>query len=290
MFYKPYIYGDAQRDHSAARFIDAAQRLKHDGTALVFDQTDNLFADQRRDYTLRMLELADAVTTSSTILGTLIQDHAGRASSLIPDPLEGERGEPAFAVRWAGLWSRLGRTPNTPLRLLGFGGQPTSFRALMCWRTELARFASRQPLQLEVVMNPLPEIEADVAQLTCDGIATTLHAWSPAVMAGRLGACDLVLLPTDTTDPRSFTSSANRLVTALRAGRFPVAGPIPSYLEFADSAWVGDNPVSGMDWALTHPQAVLERLRAGQAHLEQSFSIKAVAAAWGAVFEAVGKR
>lgn len=291
VFTKPYIYGDAERDRSASRFIDAAETLKRNGTAVVFDQTDNLFADQRRDYALRMLELADAVTTCSTMLGTLVQEHAGRESRLVPDPLEGKRSEPAFATRSRDLWSRLRRAPaGAPLRLLWFGGQPATFRALMRWRSELARYARRQPLQLEVLMNRVPELEAGVAQLACDGIAATLHAWSPEAMAERLAACDLVLLPTDTTNLRSFTASSNRLLAALWAGRFPVAGPIPSYLEFADIAWIGDNPVSGIDWALAHPEDVIERLRAGQARLEQSFSIAAVAAAWGAVFEEVGKR
>lgn len=291
VFTKPYVYGDAERDRSASRFIDAAETLKRNGTAVVFDQSDNLFADQRREYALRMLELADAVITSSTILGALVQEHAGRESRLVPDPLEGGRGEPAFAARSRGLWARLRGAPaGAPLRLLWFGGQPATFRALMRWRSELARLARRQPLQLEVVMNRVPELEAGVARLAGDGIAATLHAWSPAAMAERLAACDLVLLPADITNPRSFTASSNRLVAALWAGRFPVAGPIPSYLEFADFAWIGDNPVSGIDWALAHPQGVLERLRAGQARLEQSFSTATVAAAWGAVFEEVGKR
>lgn len=291
VFTKPYIYGDAERDRSASRFIDAAETLKRNGTAVVFDQADNLFADQRREYALRMLELADAVVTCSTILGALIQEHAGRESRLVPDPLEGKRGEPAFAARSRGLWTRLRRAPAAaPLRLLWFGGQPATFRALMRWRSELSRLARRQPLRLEVVMNRLPEIEQGVARLAGEGIAATLHAWSPAAMAERLAACDLVLLPTDTSNPRTFTASSNRLVTALWAGRFPVASPIPSYLEFADSAWIGDNPVAGIDWALAHPQRVLERLRIGQARLEQSFSTAAVAAAWGAAFEMVGKK
>lgn len=291
VFTKPYVYGDAERDRSASRFIDAAEILKRNGTAVVFDQADNLFADQRRDYALRMLELADAVVTCSTILCALIQEHAGRESWLVPDPLEGNRGEPAFSVRGRNLWARLRSAPaGAPLRLLWFGGQPATFRALLRWRSELARLARRRPLRLEVVMNPVPELEAGVAQLAGDGIAATLHAWSPAVMFERLAACDLVLLPTDSTNPRSFTASSNRLVTALWAGRFPLAGPIPSYLEFADFAWVGDNLVSGIDWALAHQRDVIERLRAGQARLEQSFSTTAVAAAWGAVFEGVGKR
>lgn len=291
VFTKPYIYGDAERDRHASRFIDAAETLKRNGTAVVFDQTDNLFADQRRDYALRMLELADAVSTCSTILGALIQEHAGRESWLVPDPLEGRRGEAAFDARSRGLWARLRGAPaDAPLRLLWFGGQPATFRALTRWRSELARLAHRQPLKLEVVMNRVPEVEAGVAQMAGDGIAVTLHAWSPAAMAERLADCDLVLLPTDSTNPRSFTASSNRLVAALWAGRFPIAGAIPSYLDFTDYAWVGDNPVAGIDWALAHPQEVLERLRAGQARLEQSFSTAAVGAAWGAMFEGLGRR
>lgn len=295
VFTKPYIHENPAHNENASRFIDAAQSLKKSGTSVVFDQCDNLFAEVRRDFALRMLSVADAVVTSSSILKDLVQEHAGRDSHLVPEPLEGNRCEPAFTVQrpsWLARWvTLLGGSPSgEPVRLLWFGGQPATFRALMRWRTDLARLARRQPLRLEVVMNPVDEIKDGVAAMNAVGIATTLHVWSPATMAEQFRACDLVLLPTDSGNRRMVTSSPNRLVNSLWAGRFPIAGPIPSYLEFADCAWVGENPIDGIDWALRHPDAVIERIRAGQARLEQSFSMAAIAAGWGAVFENLRKK
>jgi hypothetical protein len=289
VFTKPYIYENPDHNENALRFIDAAQTLKKSGTAVLFDLSDNLFADVRREYALRMLPVADGVTTSSFILKELVLEHGDREARVIPEPLEGTRAEPAFTARRAGMPARLlsklrGKPAGEPLRLLWFGGQPATFRALMRWRPELAQLARRQALELAVVMKPVDEIKAGVAEMVSNGIAARLHAWSAATMAEQLPHCDLVLLPTDSANRRMVTSSPNRLVHSLWAGRFPIAGPIPSYLDFADCAWVGENPVDGIDWALSHPDAVIERMRAGQARLEQSFSIEAVAAAWAAVF------
>ncbi|MFM9966872.1 MAG: hypothetical protein ACKVQK_00500, partial [Burkholderiales bacterium] len=247
VFTKAYIYTDALRNESAERFIEAAQSLKQSGTAIVFDLSDNLFADPRREYALQMLRLADEIVTSSSILGELVIDHCGKTSHVAPEPLEGLRREPRFVAQPRGFLKRLfGGYESEPLRLLWFGAQPGNFRALMRWRAELARLARHRALQLEIVMKPVEEIRQGVAAMQNDGIAATLHTWSPATMTAQLEQCDLVLLPTDSTDQHFFTASPNRLVTAMWAGRFVIAGAIPSYLEFNDCAGVGDNPVAGI--------------------------------------------
>ncbi len=279
VFAKPYWYGDA-RDADSARYLRAARELKARGCAIVFDQTDDLFDDPRRDFALQMLAVADAVTVSSAALVSLVHEHAARDAILIPDPVEGGRGEPALRARRAPWWSRwVGKRPE-PARLLWYGGQVATFRALMRWQDGLARLAKRQPVSLVVLMDPVAEVERGVASLVAAGVPATLKAWSREAMARELAACDLVLLPTDHGNPRSATASANRLLAALWAGRLPVAGAIPSYLEFSRHAWVGDNPVEGIEWALAHPSDALVRVIGGQARAEQEFSPAAVGAQW----------
>lgn len=279
VFAKPYWYGDA-RDADSGRYLRAARELKSRGCAIVFDQTDDLFNDPRRDFALQMLALADAVTVSSATLASLVHEHAGRDARLVPDPVEGERGEPAFRARQAPWWSRwIGKRP-APARLLWYGGQVATFRALMRWQDGLARLARRQPLSLAVLMDPVAEVEQGVASLVAAGVPTVLQAWSREAMARELAACDMVLLPTDHGNPRSATASANRLLAALWAGRLPVAGAIPSYLGFSRHAWVGDNPVEGVEWALAHPSDALVRVIGGQERAAREFSPTAIGAQW----------
>jgi hypothetical protein len=288
VFAKPYWYGDA-RDADSGRYLQAARELKARGCAIVFDQTDDLFDDPRRGYAMQMLALADAVTVSSATLVGLVHEHSGRDARLIPDPVEGVRGEPAMRARLAPWWSRwVGKKPE-PARLLWYGGQVATFRALMRWQDGLARLARRQPLALSVLMDRVPEVEQGVARLVAAGVPTTRHAWSREAMARELAACDLVLLPTDHGNPRSTTASANRLLAALWAGRLPVAGAIPSYLEFSRHAWVGDNPAQGIEWALAHPSDALVRVVGGQERAEREFSPAAIGAQWRALLGNLGK-
>jgi len=66
--------------------------------------------------------------------------------------------------------------------------------------------------------------------------------------------------------------SHNRMVEALRGGRFPIVSSIPSYQELAHVAWVGEDLAAGVEWAINHPDEVVNRISAGQALVEERFS------------------
>lgn len=107
--------------------------------------------------------------------------------------------------------------------------------------------------------------------------------WSLQAQWDAIDACDLVLLPQDHRADWGSVKSHNRMVEALRAGRLPIASPIPSYCELADYAWVGDDLGGGIDWALAHPEKVVPRVAAGQRHLPQRFAPEVVGRKWAQV-------
>ena len=67
-------------------------------------------------------------------------------------------------------------------------------------------------------------------------LALRYAPWSHAETWRSLAAADVVLLPALLDEPWTLAKSANRIIEALWAGRFVVAHPVPSYLEFSDWA------------------------------------------------------
>lgn len=104
--------------------------------------------------------------------------------------------------------------------------------------------------------------------------------WSLEATWRAIEACDLVLLPQDHRDGWGRVKSHNRLVEAIRGGRLALASPIPSYLELAQYAWVGEDLGAGVAWALAHPQEAAARVRAGQPYVEARFAPERIAAKW----------
>jgi hypothetical protein len=71
--------------------------------------------------------------------------------------------------------------------------------------------------------------------------------------------------------------SANRAVTAIRAGRFVVAGDIPSYREIP-GIWVSDDIKSGLALAMTTDTT--DRIKEAQAYVRERFSPERIADQW----------
>ena len=102
-----------------------------------------------------------------------------------------------------------------------------------------------------------------------------------------LRKCDLVLLPSDPSNSFKAGASANRIAEAINAGRFPIASPLPSYLPFSDSAWLGLDMVEGIKWALANRGEVLARIRRGQTLVAEKLSEKKIGHQWRELFESL---
>jgi hypothetical protein len=105
-------------------------------------------------------------------------------------------------------------------------------------------------------------------------------AWSPAAVAVAIARSDFVVLPQAHETPWGRVKSHNRLVETIRGGRLAIASPIPSYVELADYAWVGEPLAPGLRWALEHPEDVTMRVVSGQAYVAERFSPEAIGREW----------
>jgi hypothetical protein len=80
-------------------------------------------------------------------------------------------------------------------------------------------------------------------------------------------------------------ASANRMVKAIRAGRFVVApeGSPRNWQAFQDYCWIGDVG-EGIRWALNNREEACKKIQAGQAYIREKFSPQLIGSQWAAIF------
>ncbi|AKR42919.1 tetratricopeptide repeat protein [Methylophilus sp. TWE2] len=245
--------------------IKLAEDTKARGAKLIVDYCDNhLDHPQRGPVQLALLQLADVVVASTAQLNEALGARGRPADYVISDPVELTQAKPCFA-------------PSHPLKLLWFG-HAVNIDTLRACLPGLAQYAKQQPLTLTVVTQ-LPNGAADLATIVPTGLQVTYVAWSAEATKQAIQECDLVIIPTLSTELKN-AKSPNRLLEPLWAGRMVVAGRLPAYEAFADSAWVGEDIIQGITWCLEHPQAVIERIALGQQAIQSRFSPDVISGQW----------
>ena len=257
-------------------WLDACLAAKRHGCRLVIDICDYPFKKPPPvpEFYYAVLQICDAVVVNSERMGELISPHTTRPPLLIEDAILGSMSDPAFA-------------PGTRVELLWFG-HPINFPYLKARHGDLVRFATQKPCRLTIVTEDgfgIPEWTKNLQLARAPNFDARFNPWSLGAMPVALRECDLVILPSDPSDPLKAGASANRLAEALNAGRFPVASPLPSYLPFSEAAWVGQDLVQGIEWALANPGEVVARIRRGQAIVAERYSAATVGRRWRELFE-----
>lgn len=253
------------------------KRAREAGIHTVFDVSDNYFNDGAfANHFRAMAVLADTVTAPSTAMADVVRRETGRQALIIPDPVEGERLTPAFAA------------PDPKARVTGAGqeinllwyGHPTNLSGVKALTLPLQKLASQIPIRVRLLTTEGPEAQSLCAALSHHGVPAEVLAWSHASMTQSLAWCHLAIIPAEVQNPRRKVKSANRLITALWAGRYVVTSPLPSHLPFAPYAWVGEDLCAGIAWACAHPDTVLHQISQAQDYIAQHFDVSVVAALW----------
>ena len=264
-------------------------RLRSRGIKVVIDICDDHFEDpQRGAFYARLVPLVDAVTVNTAVMAEIVRTHTPKPVHVIGDPYASTRAEPAFTAR------RRPRPRWWPFRvrrleLVWFGHQSNLETVYRCAAT-LLPLAKRVPLSITLVSAPGfggEQFCETFNQAHVGDCELRFVAWSMATTAAALATADLVILPSDVTSRAKSVKSANRLIDALRAGRFPIAHPLPAYREFADHAWVGEDLAAGIEWALHHPAEVVARTRAAQDYIEAHYAPGVIGARWAQVLAEV---
>lgn len=255
-------------EHAILMAKDAKSRCAR----VVVDICDNFLAHPKYGVLQKeLLACADKIVTSTQSLNEALAQVGKKADAVISDPVELKRGEIKFS-------------PSKVLKLLWFG-HPVNIDTLAQSMPELARLAQTIPLQMQVVTT-LPNGQQDLDTITPTGLKASYTPWSVSATEQAIADCDIVIIPTVQNDFKN-AKSPNRLLEPLWAGRMVVAGRLPAYLHFADSAWVGKDLNEGIQWCLANPEEVKARIAQGQADVEKYFTQQAIGQQWDALLKSV---
>jgi hypothetical protein len=265
---------------SIALYRRVLERIPDPESRVVFSIADDHFDDPEfLAFYREALPRCLAVTAVSPQLAATVQKLTARPVHVAPEPCEGTRGAPqAFVARrppgpLAWLARRIGLSEDLwRVRLLWFG-YPSNLPPLIELLPALEALAREQPLVLTCVTRAPPEVTVSNFQLR-------FVQWSPQVMDALIASHDFVLIPSEYRNPAKHAKSPNRLVAGLHGGRFVVAHPLPSYRPYAEFAWIGEDLVEGVRWAIAHPREVVARIARGQAYVDEHHSPAAVARFW----------
>ncbi|WP_207460972.1 hypothetical protein [Azospirillum sp. SYSU D00513] len=243
--------------------------MQERGQRIIVDLCDDYQLDPLNHSYAGLLKLADVCTVPSMVLADRLRAGSDVPVSIIPDCVEGDALPPAFR-----------RTQGGALRLLWFG-QPANLDALDAALPGLDRFHHEVPLSLTVVTQLSAQVGARFPAQR-EGLPIRCVPWSPETMHEALQDCHLVVVPSFPTEEKQ-AKSANRVASALWAGRLPVAFPLPSYETFAGSAVLAEALADGIAWALAHSSEIPSRIADGQALIRNQFTPSAVAEQWHAI-------
>lgn len=290
----PRLKGDAGRyERLGTSVISAIEKARQGGARVFADINDDYFSDEQRGGYLRSLVAAvDGVIAGSPAMTTAVERHCDTPTYVVGDPLGSPRGEPAvFRHSESGLGRVLGSVlpkllPRPRLRLVWYGNAP-NWPGMKAWMERLAGLGKEQPVVVRVVSLPgigIEKFASDFNSRFAPEAVMEFIPWEEDSIWEVVAESHIVLIPSDLKDSGKSVKTANRLTDALHCGRFVVASPVPAYLEYQDCAWLGEDLLEGIRWAVSHPDDALERLRRGQEKVARNCSVEAIAAAWEAAF------
>ena len=275
-------------DDSASAVFALMKRLQKLDIKTVADIHDDHFEEPGRSaYFTGLVQKADAVVVNSNAMAQLVSRYTDRPTKVIADSYEGPHGEPRFDPAAGSTWfDRIFPRRARRLKLAWFGHQ-SNLQTVYGLADAIVASGVRWPVQVSIVSK-----DGFGAREFCE-VFNHYHgrrcrmgfeAWSPVATQHALQECDLAVIPSDLTLGRMTVKSANRVIEIVRAGRFAVAHAIPSYLEFSTHAWIGEDIIGGIEWAMEHPNEVRARIRTGQHYVEKNFSPQALGRQWQNAF------
>lgn len=279
--------------------LRTAQQLHTAKVPIIVDICDfQFFPGEPRGETVReLITVADAVTCNSEEMASMVKAavHDCPQPVVIPDPVEQRREAPssipalraATKTAWSqAILSRLtGRRPDAVVRLLWFG-HPSNMGYLLRHLKSLSMLGHRIRCRLTVCTSDHPQVAMALAAArkeTGDLLDIRFLEWTTQSIGEALHDTDIVIIPADPNDPAKRAAGNNRLIEALWAGRFVVANELPSYREFADHAWIGEDLSQGIIWALDSPERARKRVENAQRKIEQEYTQEQTGRRWMAI-------
>jgi hypothetical protein len=230
----------------------------------VYDVCDNHFnTPVHSPYYSGMARAASIVTCNTPTMQEVIRNAVGKEAKIVDDSYDTDMPfqEPRFEAN------------QEPIRVLWYG-HFTNLNTL----TGLIRQMSQinEEVQIGAISNG-PQSPSQRYQ----NVEIAYLPWSMPIMRQQLEWCNFISIPTLLNDPTKRTKSHNRVTDGIRAGRFVLAHPLPSYEIYKDKyAWIGEDLSEGLIWADDNPEKVLSRIHEGQKYIQENLSPDKIAQQW----------
>lgn len=252
------------------------REMRARGVKTLFDLSDDRLQEWHGSHLQRMIDQVDAVVTASPLLQQIVRDHSSRDSFVIGDPFEGPMGEARRSAQ------------GPRLKALWFG-HPTNLESLYQALPVLFEAGKKTPIDLRILTERVDGIERACKESNSKhrhALSLRFAEWSLAETWKSLANTDFVILPSLPDNRRLLAKSTNRMVESLWAGCFVVAHPVPSYMEFKDWAWIGEDLAEGIAWMAENGAVLVDRVRAAQDYIASNYSPRRIAADWERALDA----
>lgn len=170
------------------------------------------------------------------------------------------------AMQWK-IWKETGKTAHIIPDPYEMAEREPSFGDGLLW---FGHESNLGDLYREV-----PNLKGYKLAVVSKAVVPGITPWSPQTCQDALDNCAVVILPTG----RSPCKSANRMIEAIRRGKFVVANPLPAYAEFEPFMWIGDIR-EGVDWAIENEGEILDRVKAAQDYVRDKYSPETIGKMW----------
>ena len=237
-----------------------AMALAQLGKKMIFHCCDNHFGREHGEHYRRMMSIVDKVTVTTPYMGKVLKlQGIKQRAQVIDDPYEFDEAPAQFA-------------PYGKLKVLWFG-HPSNIGPLADIWPEI-----KDKCDLRICTSTTGRLGsvfegASILPYSKPGLLFAM-AWS-----------DCVILP-QTLDEITMVKSPNRLVEAVRRGKFVIASPIPSYTQFTDIMYIGDVS-DGVEWILRQKnERIVEKIRKAQEYVKQKFDPAIIGKKWERILSA----
>lgn len=257
------------------------------GTPVIADFNDDHFDHPLMGgYWRQLARLVTVCVAGSDAMAKLLAQHTQRPTQVVGDPIASPPGEPRVFRAATGLQrfvSRLLPGGGQQRLKLAWYGNTVNWPAMQRWAQELAPLSKTQPFVLWLVTSPSEAVQSFVRDFNAQhapGALAELIEWDEQTQWDVVRDAEIVLLPSDASDPKKNVKTSNRLVDALNMGRAVVASPLPSYQPFANSVRLTDQPLDGVRWWLEQGGEAIPQLQQGQGAARVLAGLAVVSDTW----------
>lgn len=257
---KPVVDCDAYIFHKHLRsedpYILKEIKNRYPNSKTIFICCDYHLDGKFADHYHKMIAWCDQLVVCTAEMSRILLEECKKESTIIEDPWEIKFNEKITKFKKKNIYN-----------LLWFGS-----------RTNINSLFEIIPDLKDHNLTVVTEHDPGVFEVKGKNINFINHSQSRVGV--ELDLCDIVIIPQSLDSKSKLVKTHNRLVDAIRSGRFTIASPIPAYLELKDFAFIGDIG-RGIDWIESQSESnIVNMIDNGKEYINTRFSPAIIGKKW----------